>query len=67
MLSRTSTLLSRTAISARSATAVRTVSVWANVPQGPPDSILGVTTKFLESKNPKKINLGVGECDYEQG
>lgn len=27
---------------------------------GPPDPILGVTTAFLNDKNPKKINLGVG-------
>lgn len=36
------------------------MSVWSNVPMGPPDPILGVTVAFQNDKNPKKINLGVG-------
>ncbi|ORX40859.1 pyridoxal phosphate-dependent transferase [Kockovaella imperatae] len=38
----------------------RAVSAWANVPQGPPDPILGVTEKFKADPSPNKINLGVG-------
>lgn len=37
-----------------------TTSVWANVPMGPPDPILGITTAFLADTRPRKINLGVG-------
>ncbi|KAJ3346744.1 aspartate transaminase aat1 [Entophlyctis luteolus] len=40
--------------------AARSVSQWANVPQGPPDPILGVTEAFRADTNPKKMNLGVG-------
>lgn len=35
-------------------------SWWSNVPQGPPDAILGVTEAFKRDQNPQKINLGVG-------
>jgi aspartate aminotransferase len=38
----------------------RSISLWANVPQGPPDAILGVTEAFKRDSNPNKINLGVG-------
>lgn len=38
----------------------RCLSSWSNVPQGPPDPILGVTEAFKADKNPKKMNLGVG-------
>jgi aspartate/tyrosine/aromatic aminotransferase len=48
-------LLRRFAASRQYATAV-----WQKVPLGPPDPILGVTTAFLNDKNPNKINLGVG-------
>ncbi|EGU12946.1 Aspartate aminotransferase [Rhodotorula toruloides ATCC 204091] len=40
--------------------ASRAVSVWANVPAGPPDPILGITEAFKRDTDPKKINLGVG-------
>ncbi|KAJ3322733.1 aspartate transaminase aat1 [Boothiomyces sp. JEL0866] len=36
------------------------INSWANVPQGPPDPILGVTEAFKVDTNPKKMNLGVG-------
>ena len=39
---------------------VRAASVWANVQQGPPDAILGITEAFKADKFPEKINLGVG-------
>ncbi|KAL7417543.1 pyridoxal phosphate-dependent transferase [Mrakia frigida] len=37
----------------------RLISTWANVKQGPPDAILGVTEAFKRDKDPRKINLGV--------
>jgi aspartate aminotransferase len=38
----------------------RSLKTWAQVPQGPPDAILGVTEAFKADANPLKINLGVG-------
>jgi aspartate aminotransferase len=38
----------------------RSLSHWKNIPQGPPDAILGVTEAFKADVNPKKMNLGVG-------
>jgi aspartate aminotransferase, mitochondrial len=38
----------------------RAASTWANVPQGPPDAILGITEAFKADSFPEKINLGVG-------
>ena len=35
-------------------------STWANVQQGPPDAILGITEAFKADGFPEKINLGVG-------
>ncbi|KAK4689646.1 hypothetical protein P7C73_g449, partial [Tremellales sp. Uapishka_1] len=34
---------------------------WADVPQGPPDAILGVSDAFKKDNSKTKINLGVGE------
>ncbi|KIJ27386.1 hypothetical protein M422DRAFT_37801 [Sphaerobolus stellatus SS14] len=47
--------------------AVRSVSLWANVPAGPPDPILGVSEAFKADPSPKKINLGVGAYRDENG
>lgn len=47
--------------------AIRTVSVWANVPQGPPDAILGITEAFKADGNSNKINLGVGAYRDDKG
>ncbi|KAG8905689.1 aspartate transaminase aat1 [Tulasnella sp. 403] len=47
--------------------AVRSVSVWAAVAQGPPDPILGITEAFKADKDPKKINLGVGAYRDDNG
>lgn len=44
----------------RAPQAVRFQSVWAGVPSGPPDPILGVTEAFKRDTDPRKINLGVG-------
>lgn len=46
---------------------VRYQSVWAGVPAGPPDPILGVTEAFKHDKDPRKINLGVGAYRDEHG
>lgn len=47
--------------------AVRTASTWANVPQGPPDAILGITEAFKADSFEKKINLGVGAYRDDAG
>ncbi|GAM84577.1 hypothetical protein ANO11243_025730 [Dothideomycetidae sp. 11243] len=47
--------------------AVRAASAWANVQQGPPDAILGITEAFKADKHPEKINLGVGAYRDDQG
>jgi aspartate aminotransferase len=47
--------------------AIRSNSVWAKVPLGPRDAILGVTEAFKADKNPKKINLGVGAYRDDKG
>ncbi|KAI9276406.1 aspartate aminotransferase [Sporodiniella umbellata] len=36
------------------------VSTWSNVPQGPPDAILGVSEAYKKDTAPQKMNLGVG-------
>lgn len=43
------------------------VSLFKNVPLGPPDAILGITEAFKASKDPRKINLGVGAYRDDQG
>ncbi|CDS12997.1 Putative Aspartate aminotransferase [Lichtheimia ramosa] len=43
------------------------VSTWSNVPQGPPDAILGVTEAFKRDTNPNKMNLGVGAYRDDNG
>ncbi|KAK1923139.1 putative aspartate aminotransferase mitochondrial precursor [Papiliotrema laurentii] len=60
MLTASTALFSRSITKSGSTLARRSASIWANVPQGPPDPILGVTEKFKADKSPKKINLGVG-------
>ncbi|KAF2668620.1 hypothetical protein BT63DRAFT_414602 [Microthyrium microscopicum] len=51
----------------RSAGALRAASTWANVPQGPPDAILGITEAFKADSNGEKINLGVGAYRDDKG
>ncbi|KAG0170259.1 aspartate transaminase aat1 [Apophysomyces sp. BC1034] len=43
------------------------VSTWNNVPQGPPDAILGVTEAFKKDTDPRKMNLGVGAYRDDNG
>lgn len=45
----------------------RQSSVWANVEQGPPDAILGITEAFKKDSNPNKMNLGVGAYRDDNG
>ncbi|KAL5345861.1 aspartate transaminase aat1 [Pseudogymnoascus australis] len=47
--------------------AARQGSTWANVPQGPPDAILGITEAFKADSFPEKINLGVGAYRDDKG
>lgn len=42
-------------------------SVWSNVPQGPPDAILGVSEAFKADSKAEKINLGVGAYRDDKG
>ncbi|KAL0580397.1 aspartate transaminase aat1 [Marasmius crinis-equi] len=61
-----STIARRSAATVTS-NAVRSLSVWSNVPAGPPDAILGVTEAFKADKDPRKINLGVGAYRDDAG
>ncbi|KAL1983423.1 hypothetical protein VTN96DRAFT_10329 [Rasamsonia emersonii] len=45
----------------------RSASTWANVPQGPPDAILGITEAYKADPFKEKINLGVGAYRDDQG
>jgi hypothetical protein len=49
----------QTSFAARS-TAVRKITVWTDVAEGPPDAILGITEAYKKDSFPQKINLGVG-------
>ncbi|KAF2479110.1 pyridoxal phosphate-dependent transferase [Neohortaea acidophila] len=46
---------------------LRAASTWSNVPQGPPDAILGITEAFKKDSNAEKINLGVGAYRDDKG
>ena len=46
---------------------LRAQSTWSQVPQGPPDAILGITEAFKKDSNDKKINLGVGAYRDDKG
>ncbi|KAL1849226.1 aspartate transaminase aat1 [Paecilomyces lecythidis] len=46
---------------------VRPASTWSNVPQGPPDAILGITEAFKADSFKEKINLGVGAYRDDKG
>ena len=45
---------------ARSYTAAAAGSVWSQVPQAPPDAILGISDAFKKDNDSRKLNLGVG-------
>ncbi|KAG9624237.1 putative aspartate aminotransferase, partial [Aureobasidium melanogenum] len=46
---------------------IRAASAWSQVPQGPPDAILGITEAYKADSHPEKINLGVGAYRDDQG
>lgn len=46
---------------------IRAASVWANIQQGPPDAILGITEAYKADSNAEKINLGVGAYRDDKG
>ncbi|KAF2866076.1 pyridoxal phosphate-dependent transferase [Massariosphaeria phaeospora] len=48
-------------------TGARAASAWANLPQGPPDAILGITEAYKADSNSEKINLGVGAYRDDKG
>lgn len=58
MLSRVSHRFAARAVA--NASFARAASVWANVPQGPPDAILGLTVLYNNDPDPNKVSLGVG-------
>ena len=69
-------MLAKTALSKGAAAApsrrafqqcLRAQSTWLQVPQGPPDAILGITEAFKKDSNEKKINLGVGAYRDDKG
>lgn len=69
---RTALTASRRTIGLRAATpslaaVVRHKSTWADVKQGPPDAILGITEAFKKDSFDQKINLGVGAYRDDQG
>ncbi|VEU21103.1 DEKNAAC101954 [Brettanomyces naardenensis] len=45
----------------------RRLSAWANVPQAPPDKILGLNILYQLDTNPNKIDLGVGAYRTDKG
>lgn len=52
---------------ARSVQKQRFASSWANVTEGPPDPILGLSQAFQADPNPAKVNLGVGAYRDDNG
>lgn len=64
---RTALTAARPLRSSPTISAIRSNSVWAKVPLGPRDAILGVTEAFKADKSPKKINLGVGAYRDDKG
>lgn len=42
-------------------------SAWANVPQAPPDAILGISEAFKKDSDSRKLNLGVGAYRTAEG
>lgn len=46
---------------------VRAMSVWSEMPMGPPDPILGLTDAFNKDTDPRKVSLGVGAYRGDDG
>eukprot|EP00752_Nemacystus_decipiens_P003765 g3466.t1 len=45
----------------------RAMSVWSEMPMGPPDPILGLTDAFNKDTDPRKVSLGVGAYRGDDG
>ncbi|CAM9546945.1 unnamed protein product [Laminaria digitata] len=45
----------------------RSMSLWSDMPMGPPDPILGLTEAFNKDTDPKKVSLGVGAYRGDDG
>nr|AIT70204.1 aspartate aminotransferase [Punctaria latifolia] len=43
------------------------MSVWSEMPMGPPDPILGLTDAFNKDTDPRKVSLGVGAYRGDDG
>nr|AIT70208.1 aspartate aminotransferase [Undaria pinnatifida] len=43
------------------------MSLWSEMPMGPPDPILGLTEAFNKDADPKKVSLGVGAYRGDDG
>jgi len=52
---------------AKRAFITRKSSAWAQVEQGPPDAILGITEAFKKDTNANKMNLGAGAYRDDDG
>ncbi|EXJ61155.1 aspartate aminotransferase [Cladophialophora psammophila CBS 110553] len=59
--------LRRQAATTAQAIQIANASTWANVKEGPPDAILGITEAFKKDSFPEKINLGVGAYRDDKG
>lgn len=60
ILGRTNMTATTSVSSQASGSSVAGKSVWAVVPLGPPDAILGITEAFKADQDSRKVNLGVG-------
>lgn len=64
-------MFSKLVVSSRSSivrsASIRQASIWAKVPAGPPDPILGVSEAFKADTDKRKINLGVGAYRDQDG
>jgi len=43
------------------------MAAWANVPQAPLDPILGMSQRFNEDKDPRKVNVSIGAYRTDEG
>ena len=59
--------LSASTLSSSSATATASVDFWSDVPEGPPDAILGIAQAFRASTDERKVNVCVGAYRDESG
>lgn len=48
-------------------TGLRCMSFWANVPQAPLDPILGISQRFQQCTDPRKVNVSIGAYRTDDG